>query len=84
MPSGKVNGEPETDAGQQQGTGCPPDVRRARSRKDPEMTGCSVPPPGGKWPSILDAARSWGSTLRFCVICLVIEAPLLAWPLLRH
>lgn len=37
-----------------------------------------------KWAAIRYAVRDWGTTFRLCMICVVIEAPVVAWTILRH
>jgi hypothetical protein len=41
-------------------------------------------PPAGKWEAIRYAVRGWGTTVRLCVVCVVIEAPMLLWSIMRR
>ena len=54
----------------------------------PENSGSAEPEDrqaqASKWATICYAVRAWGTTFRLCVICLVIEAPVLAYAILRH
>jgi hypothetical protein len=39
---------------------------------------------GGKWAAVRDAMATWGTTVRFCVIVVVINAPILLLLIIRR
>lgn len=51
----------------------------------PSRTGRDdTPVTGAKWAAARDAMRNWGTTARFCIIIVVIDAPLLLVPFIRR
>jgi hypothetical protein len=39
---------------------------------------------GGKWAAVRDAMGAWGTTVRFCVIVVVINTPILLLLIIRR
>lgn len=38
----------------------------------------------GKWWAMRSAADRWDTTIRFCLICVVLQVPLLVWLITKH